>query len=910
MQRTPSVRPLRSRLGRQIYTLAALLACLPLILVGTYSLIEIDAARRAQSERALDQSLRSFGERLHQKLLQSSELADRLINEQLDAADLPSAFLNYAVVTSDGILHSTFAQGIPQFAVTGTLEKPQIAIVESQAGSEIYLAFDSGSQVFIGQYDQFHLWDDRTQYPFATEFCIVSPAVTKPAYCSAEIPAEVFQAVQQSQTTRGTFSWQNDDSWRAAFWELFLPSAFEAQPLRIVGMQPEGVVYGAASAFRQIYVPGLLFTLIVTLIGAGYHARRFLSPLTTLVDLARRYSNREFSGNVTLARNDEFQDLATAMGGMAQTLDQQFRQQEALSRLDNLILCGDSIEDVFRTAVSEAASYLPFEAIELDIEAEPGGQWFRYTQQRGDDGLTKILLHQTESSSTDRAENENYQLAKINVADLPRGVLRGYAEDDQHGESFDNTQLQALADRIAMALEFSEQSAELNRRAWFDDLTGLPNRESCLRRIDRAIQTADFNGHMVALLYIDLDGFKSVNDSLGHEAGDQLIRLAADRITACIGHHGVTARLGGDEFAVILPYSAGRSDDYKVLGKLVLAELQKPFKIGNSEAYLGASIGTARYPEDGDSHGELLRKADAAMYRAKDAGRGRQVDYSRTLGIVIEKRLMLEADLNRALERNEMHLVYQPQYDLRAGTMRSAEALLRWNHSSEGFISPEEFIPIAEETNQILTLGNWVLFNACAQFSEWQERGVGIDRIAVNIAANQLRHDEFLSQVQDCIDRFRLKPGMLELELTERVFAESKEISTAIHALKQMGVIISIDDFGTGYSSLGSLRNLEFDMVKVDRSFIGSLPHDKQSVSIIQAVLAMCRTLGKVVVAEGVETSQQLAYLADAGVEYGQGYYFSKPVSPQELEHIVRSSQESIDNTINAVLNLRSRSAS
>jgi EAL domain-containing protein (putative c-di-GMP-specific phosphodiesterase class I) len=239
--------------------------------------------------------------------------------------------------------------------------------------------------------------------------------------------------------------------------------------------------------------------------------------------------------------------------------------------------------------------------------------------------------------------------------------------------------------------------------------------------------------------------------------------------------------------------------------------------------------------------------------------------------------------------------------------MTGAEALLRWNHATEGQISPEEFIPIAEETNQIIVLGNWVLYNACRQFSEWRERAIGIERIAVNVSANQLRRPEFLEEVTGCLSRFGMRPEMLELELTERVFVDSRELSSSILALKKMGILIAIDDFGTGYSSLGYLRNLHFDKVKVDRSFVGSLPHDKQSASIIQAVLAMCRTLGKTVVAEGVETSSQLQYLANAGVEFAQGYYFGKPMPPDQLEFMLRSAQETSDGALDRLINVSAR---
>ena len=903
-------RALKSRLGRELYTLAAILGCAPLILIGTISLYQIDSAHRSQAERALDQSIRSFGEMIFERLRQSNELAIRLIEERLTADELPHSFLDYAVLIDGEIAHSTFADAVPELSVTGTAEKAQIVFTGDGRDGEVLLAFTNGTATFIGRLDQFYLWGDRSQYPFATEFCIIARAPGATVFCSTPLPRIHESEILSANSTRGSFGWKGEDqSWRAGWWELFLPSAFEAEPLRIVASQPTDVAFAAADTFRLIYIPGLIATLAITLLGAGYHARRYLTPLSELLKVTRQFASRDFKARAALTRNDEFSDLAEALNDMADALDRQFRQREALSRLDYLILAGDSIEDVFRTAVTESLCYLPFDEIELDIEALPDGRWFRYAYKRGDEGLSKSVLsgHSEDTTVKRSAVRSASAISSIVVSDVLRGEMRAYfmRANDSNSDNLARQQLTQLADRLSMALEFDDKSAELNRRAYFDELTGLPNRETCFQKINRAIETADFNGHMVALLYIDLDGFKSVNDSLGHDSGDQLIKLAADRITRCVGHHGVTARLGGDEFAVIIPYSSGRSDDYKTIGAQILAELQSPFTIGNTEAFLGASIGTARYPDDGNTHTELLRKADAAMYRAKDTGRGRQVDYSRTLGIVIAKRLRLEADLNRALDRDEMYLVYQSQVSLATGVMNGAEALLRWNHSTEGPIAPDEFIPIAEETNQIITLGNWVLFNACRQFSEWLDRGLNLRTIAINVSANQLRSQAFLDCVRDCLDRFEIKPEMLELELTERVFVGSHELTSSIHSLKTMGVQIAIDDFGTGYSALGYLKNLEFDKVKIDRSFVGSLPHDRQAASIIQAVLAMCETLGKTVVAEGVETSQQLKYLAEAGVDIAQGYYFGKPLPAQEFEYAVHSAREASDNTLIRLVNLR-----
>ncbi|HMB72452.1 MAG TPA: EAL domain-containing protein [Gammaproteobacteria bacterium] len=905
------VSPLKSKLGREIYTVAALLASVPLLLIGSISLYEIDSEHRAQVQRTMDQAIQSFGEMAIARFRQAGDLAALLIDARLEPAELPHSYVNYVVFDNGETVHSTFGQyGEPDFPVTGTAEQPQLTMTSGQPQGQVFLSMRSESRTFIGQLDPNVFWNGARHYASAIEFCVLSTAAQSPVFCSSPLPTAQLSALLEQHATNGNFVWESEgESWQSFHTQYSLTGSFDAEPIHIVASQPAAIAYAAANAFRRAYVPALIVTLVVTLLGAGYHARRLLWPLSQLLEVTRHFALRDFTVRAQMRRKDEFNDLATSLNDMAEALDRQFRQREALSRLDYMNLAGDSIEDVLRTSVSEALTYLPFNKVELDVEAQPDGRWFRYSQMREDDVLSKTEI--SKSLGDTQLHTQLYKGATeavtrhpIVVAEIVRGEIRGYHEKSAYIDSLATQQFSELADRLALALEFSEKSAELNRRAYFDELTGLPNRESCFQKIDRAIETADFNNHMVALLFIDLDGFKSVNDSLGHDAGDKLIRLAAERITRCVGKDGVTARLGGDEFAVIVPYTPGRAGDYKAIGQEILGKLQSPFTIGNSEAFLGASIGISRYPEDGNTHTELLRKADAAMYRAKDTGRGRQVEYSRTLGIVIAKRLRLEADLNRALERDELSLAFQPQINLSTGRIHGAEVLLRWHHSTEGLISPEEFIPIAEETNQILTLGNWVLFNACNQLFEWRERGIALERIAINVSANQLRHPGFLREVEECIDRFDLAPGMLELELTERVFVDSHELAGSIHALKQMGASVAIDDFGTGYSALGYLKNLEFDKVKIDRSFVGSLPHDKQAASIIQAVIAMCQTLGKPVIAEGVESSAQLKYLAAAGVELAQGFYFGKPMAAHQFECTLHACLEAVGDEVGQIVNL------
>jgi diguanylate cyclase (GGDEF)-like protein len=461
-------------------------------------------------------------------------------------------------------------------------------------------------------------------------------------------------------------------------------------------------------------------------------------------------------------------------------------------------------------------------------------------------------------------------------------------DDPQMGHVLD------LAGRLAVALEAVSRAERLRRKAYFDDLTGLPNRDFCFTRLDRAIKQAKNLKSAVAVMFIDLDGFKGINDSLGHIAGDELIRQAALRLSATVSEAGTVGRLGGDEFAVVLPFPVNKATPAE-MSKRLIKVLAEPFMIGSSEIHVSASIGVARFPEDGETRAELLRKADTAMYRAKETGRGRSVDYSNTMGVKVDERMRVESELRRALDNNEFVLYYQPQMDMRDGRIVSAEALLRWQHPFDGLVLPEKFIPIAEEAGYIPVLGRWVLANAVEQLASWREQGLELSRISVNVSARQFRHHDFIEVVESSLLRLLADASSLEIELTESVFVDDLANARRIlERLKSTGVYISIDDFGTGYSSLGYLKHLTFDAVKVDQSFIHELPDDRKSEAIIRAVLAMCHTLDKVVIAEGIETDSQFHYLRKAGVDIGQGYRIGRPMPAAEFaEYLTLMHQKS-----------------
>lgn len=425
-------------------------------------------------------------------------------------------------------------------------------------------------------------------------------------------------------------------------------------------------------------------------------------------------------------------------------------------------------------------------------------------------------------------------------------------------------------------------------QAMQDSLTGLPNRRLFQQRIGEAISTAERNGHRVGLLFLDLDDFKSVNDSLGHDAGDALLREMARRLRGSLREGDLLARMGGDEFAVVLSHVHEVEDAAHVAGKL-LEVVMEPMQVDAHRLTVGASIGVTVYPNDGKCADDLLRHADLAMYRAKSDGRMCWRFYHPEMNERMQARLRIERDLRAALERQEFHLVYQPRVRLRNGEISGVEALLRWAHPRHGLVSPDEFIPMAEELGLIGVIGDWVLDAACRQAAEWDAANVPSVQLAVNVSAQQLRDPEFAERIAQTLKRHGIAPQRLELEITETALMENKALAAGmLAALVAVGVSIAVDDFGTGYSSLAYLKSFPLQGLKLDRTFVDRLATDASDRVLASTILVLGHALGLRVTAEGVESEAQAAYLADQGCDEAQGYYFSRPLKPDRFEELLR----------------------
>jgi len=454
------------------------------------------------------------------------------------------------------------------------------------------------------------------------------------------------------------------------------------------------------------------------------------------------------------------------------------------------------------------------------------------------------------------------------------------------------TELKSANDKLHHDLEERKRVEQsIRHMAHHDALTGLPNRSLFRDRLTHAMAQADRYHQKLAVMFLDLDRFKAINDTLGHNVGDQLLKIAAERLRSCVRDSDTVARLGGDEFTVVVE-DIVEDHDAAAVAQKILDTLSQPFNLYGHEVFISVSVGVTLYPSDDENADNLLRNADSAMYRAKEFGRNNFQFYVAEMNIKARERLMLESSLRRALDRDEFMLYYQPRVSLLSGRIIGAEALMRWRHPELGLVPPSEFIPILDETGMIIPVGDWALREACRQNREWQDMGLPTIRVAVNLSVRQFIQKDLADTIVRALDAANLSAEHLEVEITEDLFLEHNQTNIITLArLKNMGIHISIDDFGTGYSSLSYLKRLPIDTLKIDQSFVRDIG-DPDNKAIASAIIAMASSLRLNVLAEGVETDEQLAFLRAQGCNEIQGFSFSHPLPADEFAQLLRDGRQ------------------
>jgi len=548
----------------------------------------------------------------------------------------------------------------------------------------------------------------------------------------------------------------------------------------------------------------------------------------------------------------------------------------------------DGAEAAVEAVRASLAAGTPFAMAFLDMRMPPGpdGVWAAVRIRELDPAIEIIIC--TAYSDVDAGD----------IADLVQPEEKiSYVQ-----KPFHPSEIRQMALSLASKWRAEHRIIKL---AYFDSLTGLPNREQARNRLTSAIATAAQSGKSLPVLYLDLDNFKRVNDTLGHAVGDDLLRVVAARLRGSLragdsvsvgaptanGSASHVSRLGGDEFIVLLPDVESADEAGRVAARLI-AELQEPIQLGLHTVVITPSIGIALYPRDGEDVDSLLRHADLAMYFAKRAGPGRCEMFSSVMNDTAVQRFAVEAKLRGALERGELFLHYQPQFDIIRGGISGMEALLRWTNEELGSVPPTLFIPVAEETGLILGIGEWVLRTACLQAKAWRDQGLPPIRMAVNVSGLQFARNDFPALVESIIRETGIEPSMLELEITESVVMMDEAASErAFSQLKALGVSLAIDDFGTGYSSFGRLKQLSVNRLKIDRSFVTSLVECNDDRAIASAIIAMSRSLRISVTAEGVESFPQLAFLQEQTCQDAQGFFLSMPLTAEAATALLQRAQ-------------------
>jgi diguanylate cyclase (GGDEF)-like protein len=909
----------RRSFAARVFSALLLIGVLPMLVAGVVGFVAVSTHLTASAFAALQASSKNYGQSVVQRLDQA-QLGLRALErevaagERLDGSVMLAERMEAVFVIDDA---GTVRQ------LVGSLPKP--TFVERLRTSRTQLVWDGDRPAHVALLHRMGdgrrlvaipraetLWGDVETLPYGMQICVLSARSLVPLYCPGAPATEIVQHLAGNAQQHGAHfevPTASGDALGAAN-ELFLGQFQTEQGWLIVATLPEDIALQAVRSFRASF-PALilLVALCATMLGLR-EIRRRTAPLDQLIAATERITRSDFEHDITLAGNDEFETLGEHFNQMNRHLRQSFGTLRAMAQVDQGILSEPNIvavaEKVLRHCVQglgapQALLLLAQRRDHRQPGASAGAQLFSLSAGAS---MQQLALESTSALPLE------ITVARAGELPMPPHVFEHHArhvwslpiwqQDRAAGwlllasdsaEISPRADLNELAQRVAVALDVLDARDHLHERANFDSLTGLPNRQFFRELLSGAVIRARRRSSNGALMFIDLDNFKFINDSEGHRAGDDVLREVANRLTQTLRATDTVARLGGDEFTVILE-DVQRPSDISRMAENLIAAVSKPIRSSHAEVTVSASIGITLFPEDADDVETLLVNADLAMYRVKETGRNGVRFFSEDMNARVHERKTIESRLRTALRVGGFTLAYQPQIDARSGQVIGAEALLRWHDSELGQVSPARFIPIAEDTGLIVDIGHWILRQICADYVRWKAGGIAPPRVAMNVSQRQFATPTFVRDLLETLATAHMDASDLELEVTESMLARDVELVwQKLSQLRQGGVHIALDDFGTGYSSLNLLRRLPVDIIKIDKSFIDDVDSSPDAQSIVTAISAMSHALDKALVAEGVETEAQVEFLRGIGCHVCQGYLFSKPMSAEDLANYMRVRQ-------------------
>ena len=905
---------LQTRVARRLFVIFLLAAIVPVLLMAIFSYSEVNNQLVELSNRWLRQESKTLGMSLVERMnwrakallsIAQSAPADRV---KMDTGDYFSTVKEIPLAVGLAL-----TQGQRKH-----LEHGGVVLRSEGAGRLSMLTQLPGKTGLLqGHMLSKGLWNNEDM---DIPYCVIG-AAGDVYFCSPTISTLKLHPTKGLSTHSGAFKWHDGKQiFLASYWNADLQGAYADPGFYVVTALPEQEVLQVLQRFRQLFPAVMLLALVVAAWLTLRQLHHQMQPLTKLIDGAHRLAEGDFEVAVDIRDKSEFGALGAAFELMARRLRQKFHMLSALGELDRAILSASGMDEVIQTILQHAPLALTCDCVgivqlqdkessasfgyqrvdkpgkfvrhevklsqaALEIVAsdqpwlalKPGEPGAEFLQSMFDEAMNHALVFLT------KTEGHTAAIFVLGFKTLPDELT----ENVQAGRNF--------ADRLAIAGSNIAWEDKLYRQAHYDDLTGLPSRALLRDHTKQAVSRAQRNNHAVAVMLIDLDRFKEVNDSLGHAVGDALLQAYATKLAGCVRATDTVARLGGDEFVVLLTDLNQGSESQ--ITHAIAAELQQALAqtliLTGQTIKVEASIGIALYPDNADNFDALLKAADAAMYAAKRNQRGHYLFYSEEMNTAAQERFHLTQELHLAFERNEFLLHYQPKVEVKTGKIVGAEALVRWQSPKRGLVPPGKFVDLMDEIGLGTALGVWVLHTACAQLAAWDLMGLPPITVSINISPTQFEQTDIVAAVMNALAQYDLGHHRLELEILEGTAVEaSVQTHNKLLGLQERGVQIALDDFGTGYSSLVYLTRIPAKVLKLDQEFIRRLVTDPRQTAIVASIILLAQGLGMQVVAEGVEEQAQLQILKDMDCDLFQGYLFSRPVPAAAFMEMLNKGDE------------------
>ncbi|WP_058484618.1 bifunctional diguanylate cyclase/phosphodiesterase [Legionella spiritensis] len=917
----------QSKVARRIFLLFVLSTLIPMVILAVFQMVNLERQLRENGQFKVRQSIKSTGMALVGRLFTFTDQLNvlghainhlsgtELLQKRDQLIQLAPQFNAITVVPGKGK-----PQAITGEALSLPANVPTLLEGEGWITSDEKNARQQKDIYFVYRPDASYLLIGRVKHNFVWQFDIKEDALLwvldgdgHVVYANTAIPHPRASGTKRDYSHSGAFDW----TWKkrdyfVAYWDIFLKYRLKSKEWVVVLAEPRADMASQAGNLFRIFLPAALLALILIMYLSQFQIRRYMIPLEKLTEAARRVSAKRFDQPVALQSGDEFEELGEAFNTMIKRLNRQFQALSIMSKVDQAILFKPDVKKVIEIIFTGLKELVAYDVLMIGVSQQDNPHTLQIMtdaspdRNKAPDRVTmsqqdlEDIGRQTEIRISLPQEHPPVYMAWLNAIEghflifpilhhheLAALVCLGFNHKDRRDQC-NTAELHDIFNRVAVAFTHAEWEARLYYQAHYDDLTGLPNRLVLRERLNQALKQSVSGRHYGVLMFIDLDDFKDINDTMGHGVGDLLLKQVARTMEDSLLKAGTVARLGGDEFTVLLTDFKNEAEAGTIAveaAERLLQALSSPFTLADNTFNVSASIGIVVFTaREGTTSDDLLKFADMSMYQAKESGKNCYAFFTRELEQAVQERNELLHDLHTAISDNQLRLYFQPKVDASENKLAGAEVLLRWQHPVKGLLSPDRFLPLAEDSDLIVAIGEWVIQAACLQIQEWQKQSLVVPPLAVNLAARHFIHNDLVETIIRSTNETGVDSRYLQFEITESSLINNfKETITIMEQLSASGFQFALDDFGTGYSSLSYLKKLPLHIMKIDQVFVAGLPENKQDLSIVRAIITLAKNLGLIIVAEGIETRIQSELLCEMGCSIQQGYYFSKPLPDQEF---------------------------